>query len=98
MSDFIKVADTSDIPMGRALVVVVGDRRIALCNVDGQFYALEEEDQWVTLLFLDAGQLEVVQREGLLAVVPGEESRAVEFGQAIEGEAEEHLIDRYGGD
>ena len=42
MSDFIKVADTSDIPMGRALVVVVGDRRIALCNVDGQFYAIDD--------------------------------------------------------
>jgi 3-phenylpropionate/trans-cinnamate dioxygenase ferredoxin subunit len=42
MSDFIKVADTSDIPMGRVLVVVVGDRHIALCNVDGQFYAIDD--------------------------------------------------------
>ena len=42
MSDFIKVAETSDIPMGRAMVVVVGDRRIALCNVDGQFFAIDD--------------------------------------------------------
>jgi 3-phenylpropionate/trans-cinnamate dioxygenase ferredoxin subunit len=42
MSDFIRVAETSDIPAGRVKVVVVGDRRIALCNVDGQFYAIDD--------------------------------------------------------
>jgi len=42
MSEFIKVAETSDIPTGRVKVVVVGDRRIALCNVDGQFYAIDD--------------------------------------------------------
>jgi len=42
MSDFIRVAATSDIPPGRVKVVVVGDRRIALCNVDGQFYAIDD--------------------------------------------------------
>jgi len=42
MSDFIKVAETSDIPAGRVKVVVVGDKRIALCNVDGQFFAIDD--------------------------------------------------------
>jgi 3-phenylpropionate/trans-cinnamate dioxygenase ferredoxin subunit len=42
MSAFIRVAETSDIPTGRVKVVVVGDRRIALCNVDGQFYAIDD--------------------------------------------------------
>jgi 3-phenylpropionate/trans-cinnamate dioxygenase ferredoxin subunit len=42
MSDFIKVAETSDIPAGSVKVVVVGDRRIALCNVDGQFFAIDD--------------------------------------------------------
>jgi 3-phenylpropionate/trans-cinnamate dioxygenase ferredoxin subunit len=42
MSEFIKAAETSDIPVGRAKVVVVGDRRIALCNVDGQFFAIDD--------------------------------------------------------
>jgi 3-phenylpropionate/trans-cinnamate dioxygenase ferredoxin subunit len=42
MSAFIKVAKTSDIPAGRAKVVVVGDRRIALCNVDGEFFAIDD--------------------------------------------------------
>ncbi len=42
MSAFIKVAETSDIPAGRVKVVVVGDRRIALCNVDGEFFAIDD--------------------------------------------------------
>jgi 3-phenylpropionate/trans-cinnamate dioxygenase ferredoxin subunit len=42
MSAFIKVAETSDIPAGRAKVVVVGDKRIALCNVDGEFFAIDD--------------------------------------------------------
>ncbi|GAF86617.1 unnamed protein product [marine sediment metagenome] len=42
MSEFIKVAETSDIPPGRAKVVLVGDRRIALCNVDGQLFAIDD--------------------------------------------------------
>jgi len=42
MSEFIKVAETSDLPPGRVKVVLVGDRRIALCNVDGQFFATDD--------------------------------------------------------
>jgi 3-phenylpropionate/trans-cinnamate dioxygenase ferredoxin subunit len=42
MSDFIKVAETSDIPAGMVKVVVVGDRRIALCNVGGEFFAIDD--------------------------------------------------------
>ncbi len=42
MSEFIKVAETSDLPPGRVKVVVVGDRRIALCNVDGQLFAIDD--------------------------------------------------------
>lgn len=42
MSAFIKVAETSDIPAGRVKVVVVDDRRIALCNVGGQFFAIDD--------------------------------------------------------
>jgi len=42
MSEFIKVSETSDIPAGRVKVVLVGDRRIALCNVDGQLFAIDD--------------------------------------------------------
>ena len=41
MSDFIKVANTSDIPVGRAVVVEVSGHTIALFNVNGEFFALD---------------------------------------------------------
>ena len=41
MSEFIKVANTSDLPAGRAAVVEVGGRTIALFNVNGEFFALD---------------------------------------------------------
>ncbi|MEK6285495.1 MAG: Rieske (2Fe-2S) protein [Acidobacteriota bacterium] len=41
MSDFIKIANTSDLPPGQAMVVEIDGRTIAVFNVDGQFYALD---------------------------------------------------------
>ena len=41
MSEFIKVANTSDLPAGRGGVVEVGGRTIALFNVNGEFFALD---------------------------------------------------------
>ena len=41
MSEFIKVASTSELPAGQAKVVQVGDRTIAVFNVGGEFYALD---------------------------------------------------------
>jgi nitrite reductase (NADH) small subunit len=41
MSEFIKVANTSDLPGGRAVVIEVGGRTIALFNVNGEFFALD---------------------------------------------------------
>jgi nitrite reductase/ring-hydroxylating ferredoxin subunit len=38
---FIDVASTRDIPSGQAKAYVVGDREIALFNVDGTYYAIE---------------------------------------------------------
>ena len=58
MSDFIKVAETSDIPTGRAKVVAVGNRRIAVCNVDGQFFAIDD------LCTHDGGPLDQGELEG----------------------------------
>jgi 3-phenylpropionate/trans-cinnamate dioxygenase ferredoxin subunit len=42
MADFIAVADTADIALGRVKVVEVDGRRIALCNVDGEFFAIDD--------------------------------------------------------
>jgi 3-phenylpropionate/trans-cinnamate dioxygenase ferredoxin subunit len=58
MSDFIKVAETSDIPAGSVKVVVVGDKRVALCNVDGQFFAIDD------LCTHDGGSLDQGELDG----------------------------------
>lgn len=38
---YLKVARVEDVPEGQARVFDVGDLEIALCNVDGAFYAIE---------------------------------------------------------
>jgi 3-phenylpropionate/trans-cinnamate dioxygenase ferredoxin subunit len=58
MSDFVKVAETSDIPAGRVKVVVVSDRRIALCNVGGEFFAIDD------ICTHDGGPLDQGELEG----------------------------------
>jgi len=39
---FSKVASKSDIPEGSAKVFTVGDTRIAVCNVSGQLFAIDD--------------------------------------------------------
>ena len=41
MSEFIKVANISDLEAGHAAVVEIGGRTIALFNVNGEFFALD---------------------------------------------------------
>jgi 3-phenylpropionate/trans-cinnamate dioxygenase ferredoxin component len=41
MSEFIRVANTSDLPAGRAVVVEVSGRTIAVFNINGAFFALD---------------------------------------------------------
>lgn len=41
MPEFIRVANTSDLPPGQAMAVEIGGRPIALFNVNGEFYALD---------------------------------------------------------
>ncbi len=41
MSRFLAVASTNDIPEGQARAYVVGEREIALFNVAGRYYAIE---------------------------------------------------------
>lgn len=42
MSEFIKVASVDEIEPGRVKVAVIGSKRIAICNVDGEFYAIDD--------------------------------------------------------
>ncbi len=42
MADFVEVAKTTDIPAGKAKVVEVQGKKIAIFHVDGQFYAIDD--------------------------------------------------------
>lgn len=42
MTEFKKVADTSEVPAGQAKTVEVDGKRIAIFNVEGQFYAIDD--------------------------------------------------------
>ena len=78
MSYFIKVAETSDIPAGRVKVVVVGDRRIALCNVDGQFFAIDD------LCTHDGGALDQGELQGDVIECPRHGARfSVRTGKVL---------------
>lgn len=37
-----KVAETTEIPAGKVKLAIVGELKIALCNVDGKIYAIED--------------------------------------------------------
>ncbi len=43
MPSLISVAKKNDIACGKALSVAVGARRVALFNVDGKFFAIEDQ-------------------------------------------------------
>jgi len=42
MAQFVKVAQASDIPAGQVKCVEVGDKRIAIFNLDGTYHAIDE--------------------------------------------------------
>ncbi|MCI0399783.1 MAG: non-heme iron oxygenase ferredoxin subunit [Gammaproteobacteria bacterium] len=42
MPTFVKVAKTNDIGPGQSKLVEVGDKQIALFNVNGSFYAIDD--------------------------------------------------------
>lgn len=39
--EFVDIGSTSELPVGRATVKTVGDRKIALCHTKSGFYALD---------------------------------------------------------
>ncbi len=42
MAEFVKVATTGDIAPGKVNVYEVAGKQIAVCNVDGTFYAIDD--------------------------------------------------------
>ncbi len=41
MSNFVRVASVTEIPPGHARAYIVGDREVAVFNVDGAYHAIE---------------------------------------------------------
>ena len=39
---FVKVGKAAEVPVGTSKVYEVGDRYIAVCNVEGEFYAIDD--------------------------------------------------------
>jgi 3-phenylpropionate/trans-cinnamate dioxygenase ferredoxin subunit len=58
MTTWQAVAKTSEIPAERVAVFQVGDHEVAVCNVSGQFYAIDD------LCTHDGGSLDQGQLEG----------------------------------
>lgn len=42
MPEYVKVAETKDLPPGESIVVEHAGERVALFNVDGRYYAISE--------------------------------------------------------
>ena len=42
MADWVRVASARDVPQGEFRALAAGRERIVLCNVDGDFHALED--------------------------------------------------------
>lgn len=42
VSEFVKVAKVSEIPAGQVKVYDAGGRRVCICNVDGEFFAIAD--------------------------------------------------------
>ena len=42
MGTFVNIAETRDVPPGKAAAFTVGDKQIAIFNVDGTFYAIDD--------------------------------------------------------
>ena len=39
---FVKVCNVSDVPQGMAHVFEAGDEEVVICNVEGEFYAVQD--------------------------------------------------------
>lgn len=64
MGEFVKVARTDEIGPGQGKVVAVGDKLIALFNIDGSFHAIDDTCTHV------GGPLSEGELEGTLVTCP----------------------------
>ena len=64
MANFVKVAQTSEIPAGQGKCVEVEGRRLAIFNVDGSYYAIDDVCQH------QGGPLGEVELSGKIVTCP----------------------------
>jgi 3-phenylpropionate/trans-cinnamate dioxygenase ferredoxin component len=64
VGEFVSVAKASETPVGTITVHQVGDVRIALCNVNGRFYAIDD------VCTHDGGPLDQGELQGQLVECP----------------------------
>ncbi len=84
MNDFVKVAETHEIPPGRMKLVDAHGQRLSVANVDGSFYAFSDECTH------DGGPLSEGDLEGEIVTCPWHFSRFnVRTGEIVESPAEE---------
>lgn len=78
VANFVALAKTSDVADGQIAVFEVGDKRIALCNVGGTFYAIDD------VCTHDGGPLDQGVLEGNLVECPRHGARFdVTSGRAV---------------
>ena len=81
---FVKAAKVGDIPPGRVKVVEVGDEDVALCNVNGEFYALanvctHDDGPLVEGEVVDAGEVECPRHGARFDIRTGRATRMPAF-------------------
>lgn len=84
MTDFVRVAETTDIPPGAIKLVDVRGERIGVANVGGDFHAFSDECTH------DGGPLSDGDLEGEVVTCPWHFSRFnIRTGEIVESPAEE---------
>lgn len=78
MTEFMRVGKTDEVAPGQAKAYDVDGRRVAVCNVDGTFYAIDD------VCTHDGGSLDQGQLEGDLIECPRHGARFdVKTGRAV---------------
>ena len=78
MGEFVTVAKVGETPPGRISLHEVDGKQIALCNVDGQFYAIDD------VCTHDGGSLDQGELDGKLVECPRHGARFdVTTGRAV---------------
>ena len=84
MTEFVKVAETTEIPSGTIKLVDVRGERIGVANIGGEFYAFSDECTH------DGGPLSEGDLEGAIVTCPWHFSRFdIRTGEIVESPAEE---------